>query len=309
MCANRCLATAAAALLLIPLIPSLALAQTAPPPGAVDDRFRTQTSVVSPEKTAEEALLSGDGDLLLLRRTQHFSLHGSFSDSYTSNAFLSPMDPKSDKFTLSEFGLGASTRIAQKVTLFADVSALEARYSSYKSLDYSALTGVLGAAASLGRVDLELSYRPARIYEIDFRHRQLTQNRLGLTASIPFKIGRLTLVPSVSVERVRSDPADYRNRAASGQLSATYPLSTKAPLLLFASGGYEYRSYNSYFPDLLGTKRDDRRLQVNAGVQWRPTTWANVSLSYAYQRNNSTSDVNSYRARSGLLGLSLQTQF
>lgn len=302
----KCIKIAALALA---MIPAYVAAQPAAPPNNVDDRFRSQAISITPQKAAEEALLTGDGDLILLRKTKVFTLHGSFSGSYTSNAFLSAAGIKDDGFAIAETGLRVSTNIGQKVTVFADVGALGTRYFKYKSLDYSALTGAIGAETSLGRVGVALSYRPSMIFSRNFGSRQLTQHRLGLDVSIPFKLKRLTIEPSASVERVLSSPSDYRNWSASGQISVSHPLSKKAPIFAFASAGFERRDYDSYFPGLVGSDRIDKKVQAAAGIQWRPRPWANIALSYSFQRNRSTSDVNGYKAHSGLLGLSAQIRF
>ena len=86
-------------------------------------------------------------------------------------------------------------------------------------------------------------------------------------------------------------------------------LSKKVPLLAYVSAQYERRSFDGYFPDLVGVRRLDDGWSVGAGVVWRPRNWGEVRLSYSFQRNYSTSDVNAYLAHSGTLGLSASLRF
>jgi hypothetical protein len=278
-------------------------------PNSVVERFRTQTTAITRQAAADEAMLSGDSDLILLRRTQLITVHGSVSGSFTSNAFLSPTDSKADGLALLDAGIRVATRIGDRVDVFADVGVLGVRYRRYGSLDYSALTGQVGAQASFGRLGVEVSYQPSIIYDRGFSKRQLTQHRFQVWVSSPFRFKALTIEPSASVERVLSSPSDYRNWAGSAQLAVSYPLSHRTPLMAFATGGYEHRDYDSYFPDLVGVRRTDNKLEASVGVQWRPRPWASVALQYSWQHNRSTSDVNGYTAHSGLVGLSGQFRF
>lgn len=274
-----------------------------------DDRFRTQYQDNLKDIATEEALLSGDTDIVLLRKTKLFTPHGSASRLYTSNASLSPSNPVDDQLDQMDFGLLVSTRIDQRVTVFADISALSVRYAWNSGLNYSALTGVLGAKTNFGLIGAALSYRPTKIYDGDFGVWKLTQHRLIASVSMPLRWKQLLIEPSVDIERVLTTPSDYQNRSSSARLAVSLPLSKTLPVEAFASGEVERRKYDSYFPDLLGTDRLDKRMDASVGLRWHAASWANATLQYSRQRNKSTSDVNGYRATSGLLGLSAQLRF
>jgi hypothetical protein len=86
-----------------------AFAQTAPPPAApptasppagapqgnIEERARRQLSTPS-ERDRQDSLMTGDTDILLLRRTPLFTLTASGDVTYTSNAALSPTDVRAD---------------------------------------------------------------------------------------------------------------------------------------------------------------------------------------------------------------------
>lgn len=287
---------------------STASAQTAPPPGNLDDRVREQIRPLT-ERDRTEAMLTGDTDLVLLRQTKLFALRGGVNLSLTDNALLSPTNRSTDLTVQASAGLRVGTRIGGMVDLFADASVSGVRYVENPGLGYSALTGAVGAAARLGPVDVSATYLPSIVYSRDFGTRQITQHRFRGDASAPIAAGKFQIVPSASIERALSSPSDYRNWAYSADLTVSRALSNRVPVLAYAGVGYERREYDNYFFDFLGVDRRDDLLRAQAGIVWRPRAWADIRAGYSYARNKSTSDVNGYRAHSGTLGFSAQLRF
>lgn len=281
----------------------------APASKTIDDRFRTQLLRIAPDAAREEALLSGRDDIVLLRLTPLFTLHGSLTGSNTTNAFLGPADRKVDNFATADAGLRIGTRIAGRVDIFGDVSAIATRYAKFASLDYSALAGSIGASTNFGPVGIALTYQPSIVYDRNFKRRQLTQHRMQLSASLPVRFRSFTIEPSARAERVLAKPGDYTNTAYGAALTISHSLGARLPFLLYASVGYEHRSYDHYFPDLVGVKRTDRRLEGSVGAQWRLAPGKDVSVQYSYTRNRSTSDVNAYRVGLGTIGLFFRARF
>ena len=284
-------------------------AQTAPPGGNVADRFRQQTAPLT-ERERTEAILTGDTDLVLLRRTPLFTLNADFSVSPTSNAFLSPDIRRADVILQAQAGLRIGTRIGGRVDLFAEAGVVGVRYAKYGALGYSAAIGAVGAGTRLAGFDLALVYQPSIIFTRDFGTRQLTQHQFTASVSRPLQLGRLILTPTVAGQRVESSPSDYRNWAASADLSLSLPFRVgRLGAAAFASGGYEYRSYDFYFRDLLGLDRRDRLVRASAGVALQLAPAASLRAAYSFQHNRSTSDVNGYTAHAGGLTLSLGVRF
>lgn len=284
-------------------------AQTTPPAGNVADRFRQQTAPLS-ERERTEAILTGDTDLVLLRRTPLFSLNGTVSASPTSNAFLSPDQERSDIILQAQAGLRIGTRIAERVDVFAEVGAVGVRYARFGALGYSAAIGAVGASTRLGGFDLALVYQPSIIFTKDFGARQLTQHQFTASIARPFAVGRAVLTPVVVGQRVESSPSDYRNWAASADLNLSLPFRIRRmPAAFVASGGFEYRDYDGYFPDLLGVDRRDKLLRASAGLVAQLAPAAALRAAYTFQRNRSSSDVNGYVVHSGTLALTLGLRF
>ena len=304
---NRYLATLA-----VLLAPAVAFAQVGPPArppaGNIDERVRQQIATPS-ERDREDALMTGDTDLLLLRQTPLFTLHGGLTVSPTSNAFLSPTARRSDNIFQLDAGLRIGTRIAGKIDIFAGAGVVGVRYAEFKALDYNALTGNVGIAARFKPVDITLSYQPSIVYTPDFDTRQLTQHRLRATVALPFNLAGFRIEPSASVERVLSTPADYRNWAYSGEFSVSRPLSRRMPIFGYASIGYERRDYDSYFFDFVGVQRNDDLVRATVGIVWRPRAWADIRIAYSFGDNRSTSDVNGYVSHTGSLGLAAALRF
>jgi hypothetical protein len=290
------------------LAPVPALAQVAPPPGNIDERIRQQLPPPT-ERERTDALMTGDTDILLLRKTQLFTLSGGFEISQTSNAYLSPIDARADTFAQGQIGIGIGTRIGGKVDVFASAALVGVRYFEEKALGYNALSGAIGARAAFGPVDVTATYQPSLVFTRDFGSRQLTSHRLRLGASLPFRLRGVTVEPEIHGERAITHPGDYSAWSGGGSLTLSRPLSKTRPILAYAQIGYDRRSFDNYFEAFVGTKRLDDNLSAGAGVVWRPKRWAEVRASYNFGRNWSTSDVNGYTAHSGTIGLSAALRF
>ena len=285
------------------------LAAQAQPGNNVADRFRQQTTPPT-ERERTEAILTGDTDLVLLRRTPLFSLTGSLAASPTSNAFLSTDQARSDVILQAQAGLRIGTRIAGRVDVFAEVDAIGVRYARFGALGYSAATASVGAGTQVAGFDLSLSYQGSMIFSKDFGTRQLTQHQFTASIARSFPLGRATLTPVIVGQRVEASPSDYRNWAGSADLNLSLPFQLGHLSAAFqASGGFEYRNYDSYFRDLLGVDRRDKLLRASAGLVIQPLPAATLRLSYSFQHNASTSDVNGYNAHSGSLSVAFGMRF
>lgn len=286
-----------------------AMPALAQPPGNIDDRFRIQSQPTT-QRERETALMTGDTDLILLRRTPLFTLTGSGNVSATSNAFLAPTDGQSDLVFQGQASLRMGTRIGEMVDIHAEAGLLAVRYDEFGSLGYNAFTGAVGVAARVRGFDLSLAYNPSIITSRDFGTRQLTQHQFSASIARPFQLGRLAVTPSIAGQRVESSPGDYRNWSAAADVTASYPFALgRVPAAAFGTLGYERRWYDAYFPDLLGVDRDDKLIRASAGFVLQPAPWANVRLAYQFARNRSSSDVNGYRAHTGLVALTAAIRF
>lgn len=279
-------------------------------PGSnVADRFRQQSGPATQEERTE-AILTGDTDLVLLRRTPLFTLFGTANLSPTSNAFLSTTGERSDIVLQAQAGLRIGTRIGARFELFAQAALLGVRYVRFDALGYSAFTGAAGASTQVAGFDIALTYQPSIIYSKDFKTRQLTQHQFTATLSRSFSLGHVVVTPGISGQRVQSSPSDYRNWSGAADLSLTYPFRIRAvPAALFATGRYEHRDYDGYFRDLLGVDRRDDLIEGSVGLAVQPARWGALRAAYIFQHNRSTSDVNGYTAHSGALSLSASVRF
>jgi len=275
----------------------------------IDDRFRSQ-QVPQTEDERTEAILTGDTDLLLLRPTPLFTVSGSLALNPTSNAFLSGTDTRSDLVFQTQAGLRLGTRIGGRVDVFAEGGVVAVRYDRFAELSYGAFTGAVGIGTSVAGFDATLTYQPSIITSRDFGTRQLTQHQFAGSLSRTFAFKRLRITPSISGSRVEASPGDYRNWSYGGELGITHPLRIGTMRgFAYASAGHEWRSYDAYFPDLLGGDRNDRLIRASAGIALPVTALAGIRAGYSFQRNRSSSDVNGYRAHSGAFSLALATRF
>ena len=285
-----------------------ALAQQQPPANVLEERTRQQVRLPS-EAEREEALLSGETDIVLTRRARLFTLHGDAEMVATDNAFLSGTDAVGDLFVQAQLGLGVGTRIAGRVDVFADASVLAVRYAEESALDYAALAGVVGARAPAGPLVLTATWQPVIVFTPEFETRQLTTHRLRASASWPFRIGPALFEPAIHGERTIADPADFSAWSGGAGLTMSTPLPVGAPVLMVLAVEYQRRDFDAYFPGLVGVDRRDDAVSASAGLIWRPRQWGEARLGWSWQENRSTSDVNRYEAHSGRLGLSARLRF
>jgi hypothetical protein len=297
----------AAAFLAAAAWPGMVQAAT-PPAGNIEERSRQQIRPQT-DRDREDALMTGDSDIVLLRRTQLFNLHASVDMSVTDNAYLSPFHRKSDGFVQAQVGIGFATKIADRVNVFADASVVTVRYFDERQLDYSAFAGLLGVSTNVGRINIAASWQPSVVFNRDFGHRQLTSHRFRLTASTAFKLRGLNLEPELHAERAITNPSAYRAWSGGGSFTLSRLVSSKAHILAYAQLGYDRRSFDNYFEAFVGTKRKDDNLNAAVGLLWRPNGWGEVRASYSFGRNWSTSDVNRYRAHSGAVGIAGTLRF
>lgn len=287
---------------------SPAFAQPAPPQGNIEERVRQQVRLPT-ENERKEALITGDTDVLLLRRTQLFNLTGSLDITGTSNAALSADNVRPDSFIQGQIGLGIGTRIGNKVDVFANTSIVGVRYFNEKALDYNAISAVVGARAGFGRFGVTATYQPSLVYNRDFSTRQLKTHRLRLGVSMGWDIRGVGIEPEIHGERAITHPGDYSAWNGGGSLTVSSPLSKTHPILAYARIGYDRRNFDNYFEDFVGTKRVDDNLSAGAGILWRPRNWGEVRASYNFDRNWSTSDVNRYEAHASTLGIAATVRF
>lgn len=297
----------ATALIVAAAWPAIAQAAT-PPAGNIEERSRQQIRPQT-DREREDALMSGDNDIVLLRKTQLFNLHASVDMSVTDNAYLSPFGRKSDGLVQAQVGIGFATKIAERFNVFADASIVSVRYFDERQLDYSAFAGVLGVSTSIGKINLAATWQPSVVFNRDFGKRQLTSHRFRLSASTAFKWRGVTFEPQLHGERAITNPSAYRAWSLGGSLTGSKLLSKKAAILAYAQIGYDRRSFDNYFEAFVGTKRKDDNLNAAVGVLWRPNGWGELRASYSFGRNWSTSDVSRYRAHSGTLGVSGTLRF
>ncbi|MEI9905457.1 MAG: outer membrane beta-barrel protein [Asticcacaulis sp.] len=285
-------------------------AQTAGAPNTLDDRFRNQVYHLSPEQKLSDALMSGQDDLILLRHTKLITVHAGYTRNVTSNAPLSPDEPKQDDYGVADAGIEAGTVIAGHVRVYANAGVVSTQYAQYEALNYSAVTAAVGAQAHYAGIDLDVAWSPSAVYgSQNFHHLSLRQARYSAQLSTTLKLGPVYLQPSIHYDRTRAHPADYDNSASGGRLSLVAPLKLRRPVTIYLSGGFEQRFYDHYFSDLLGVDRKDKLRDVAIGARWQVTPALEISAQVSYQKNRSTSDVSVYKARGGMVGVTLSRKF
>lgn len=287
-----------------------AMAQSVSPVQAnLDVRARARALLISPETAARDALLSGRNDIVLLAKPALFTVSASIDTTHSSNAFMRPEDDVADTATNSDLGVQIGTRIASRFDVSASLVVSNQTYSKYSELDYNSVQASLGVAARLKGFEIDLRVSPSRIYDSKFKQVQLTQQQSQVTVAYPLQLKGVNIVPSIFASRSNSNPVDYNNTAYGIDISAARRLSTSWPLTAFVSVGYQQRAYDAYFPDLLGVERTDKLTRASIGFEFDVGKVGAIGVQYSVQDNQSTSDVNGFKATNGGLSLRLRHRF
>jgi hypothetical protein len=324
MCARFAAVIASAALTLS----APAFAQTPATDPSFDRRVENALGFLRSPVTSD-GVITGQEDIVLLQRRKLFTVSAGITPQLVSNAFLTPDDARSGTLGLADIGVTMATRIADRVNVHAAASLYSARYQKFRELDYDVAGLDVGAdmevRTPLGPAGLSISYMPTIIFRPGFGERQLTQHRGRLGARVERSLAPLLgrarerqdrlaalarstrLVSSVELERTWANPADYENRMASIDVAVVTNPSGNTELAL-GVGAY-VRRYDHYFPDLLGTNRNDDGVRVGLSASWQPRRWIVVSASMSATRNRSTSDVNGFDNVAATPSISLRMRF
>ncbi len=297
------------------------------PAGSAQDslgqRFESVAGGSPATRDGLAAMVTGYEDLILLEKRKFFTAWGTVSPQYTTNAALTP-DGDNDFFVVTNLGIRAATVLAGEVNIYAGAGILSTRYHDFGELDYSAFTGNIGVnrdfRTSIGRINLGADYSPAVIYGRHFfaNHEQ-TRHRISASAQLikPLaEFSRLSatsfgqnsvLIPSLTLERVLTDPSDYKYKGATADLSLVY--KPGPAWQVGGSIGAFWRKYDDYFEGLVGKARRDDGVRAAVYLEYLPLDFVTLSIGADYTDNNSTSDVNGYHSSTLSPGATFSVKF
>lgn len=245
---------------------------------------------------AQEAILTGDNDLILLQRRKFFTLEASVDYTHTSNAFLSDNRRDSDFVVDINASARAATQIASRYDLFAEATVGTARYADNTSLDYDNFGVQMGAAMPVGNYNVGVIYGMTMAFGPDgFSEHQVTLHDIALNVNRTYLVGANTaLVPQLVLGRTFADPADYNVWSAKGRVSLIHRLQPG----LTAQMGFDagYRNYDNYFEASTGEDRQDYNYGLSAGLHWQFAPAGQLSGEVSAMNNRSTVDANNYHA-------------
>lgn len=285
------------------LLSGAAFAQTAD--STIEDRLGDYRPTGAIDIPLEESFLTGNNDLVLLKRHELFYSNLQAGYTHTNNAFLSNNRKDSDDVFDAAATLGASTRIAQTYDVFAEVMAFTSQYMDNSELSYNGYGARLGASRDFGVYNLGFTYGLTSVYDSDkhiYSDRQVTLHDFALNANRTFRFSADTaLIPQLVLSRSFADPADYDSWQARGALSLVHVFRDD----LVGALGTEvyYRSYDDFFESATLEKREDKGLRFTAAMNWELTDNLTASANVAFTRNDSTlgsSDYNLFNVSPGI---------
>ena len=254
----------------------------------------------------EEFILTGEEDLVLLRRPKLFTLDSNSSYQFTDNAFLSDKQKTHDYVLSQSLLVRAETRIAQRVDVFVSGSGFLSRYHRNQGLDFSGVTGSAGASWPVDRWVMSLRYEGSAIFDRSFDAHLVTLHNLGLNISTTVGLSQTTaLYPFFSVVRVWANPDDFSNTALVGGGTLVHALTQT--VVVFFQGQVDYKSYDDFFEPSTLEARHDHGARLLAAINWTPQEWVTVNLTGTIARNEST--ISTLRYTNFVLSPSLLVSF
>lgn len=253
----------------------------------IDQRAQQAQSAPKVTIPPEELILTGEEDLVLLRRPKLFALESNSSYQFTDNAFLSDKIKTHDHVLNQSLLVRTGTRIAQRVDVFLSGSGFLSRYQRNQGLDFNGVTGSAGANLPIGRWNFGLRYDGSAIYDRNFNRHLVTLHNLGFNISTTVGLSPSTvLYPFLSVLRVWANPDDFSYTSVAGGGTCVHAITQT--LVLFFQGQVDYKSYDDFFESSTGEARQDYGARLLAALNWTPSDWVTVNVSATIARNEST---------------------
>ncbi len=263
--------------------------------GTIEQRIEQLRRPAARPLAAEEVILTGEEDIVLLRRAKLFTLSAEGTYRHTNNAFLSDNRKESDDIFSPFVALRAGTRIAQRYDVYAEVSAFGSRYRDNSQLDFDAFSGRIGGQMPIAGWLAAASYSATPVYERGLDNRIVTLHDISLSARRIFLLGEDTaLLPTLIGSRVFADPNDFST--TSGRARALLVHRLTEGLTVFVGPQAYVRYYDDFFENVTGETRRDYGVTGQAFLVWAPLDWATLSGLVDVTQNWSTVDNNEYFA-------------
>ncbi len=259
----------------------------------IEQRVGKQLQKLEPQLPPEELILTGEDDLVLLRRRKFFTVKLDSSFGYVSNAYSSDDNKKHDEVVNENLSLRFETKIAEKYTVFADAGAFLARHVRFTDLNYDGVTGNLGARVPSGPWTFGFGYRASAIIEPGLDTRIVTQNSTSASASYGIAIDKNTsVVPSASASRVWASPDDFTNTSV--RLGAAVVHRVAPDLMASLSVQGVKRWYDNYYEETNNQTRRDVGFDASLSLRWTPSENVSMSISSAVGYIDSTLNSSDY---------------
>lgn len=275
----------------------------------VDQRLQDFRASGITEIPADEALLTGKDDLVLLQERKFFSVNANLRSTFTNNAYLSNQVRKSDLVTDGSLTGRFATRIDQTYDVYAEAGVLASRYANQHGLGYNGITAGIGGEAPVGKLRVGMQYG----YTTAFEKGGFSDQLVGLHdivgyANYPISLGNDTaLVPQLALDRTLGNPSDYDAWTVRGSVSVVHRL--KANLIGVAGVDLAYKDYDDYFESVIGESREDKTAGVSASLRWTPLDAVQLAAGVQATYNNSSVRANDYTMLSVTPSVQLKVSF
>lgn len=274
-------------------------------PGLREDTASQVENIVTSEAPASP----GDPDLgeqVILKKQekpQPFSLFGTLSGFYTSNAALTNRNEADDLFAVAEIGVGYQQRLTSDFVAEINVRQAMFRYDEFDELDFESLNAGFGLTyvlRPLWNIALSARYNFNRLTDGSDHHEFFTNHTLtlGLLKTFSFSKAHYGYAGYASIFGWSDPVAPQRDEHGiflGYRASLTRSLSTE---LYYRIAIFDYVD-----------GREDLNQTLVAVARYDATSWLSFSLSASLGWNNSDRDVFDYEVFNAGAGIAAAVNF
>lgn len=224
---------------------------------------------------------------------------------FTSNAFLSEKNARSDVFTSPAAGIGVAGLFAPGLAYSFNAIMVNTRFARFSELDDDTVVLAGSVAYTSGAWTLAAEYSPKWVYTRGFDALSAELHDWTGVVKGAFKWNAVAVSPTLSVRRRFSDLELAENTRFGAGVGLGWKTSEKS--VLKVAPGVTYTIYDA--SPVAGTDRKDLWAGLNIDYIHSLTPSVDLVMSAGVGYNNSTVDGRSWKSFGASPSLSLSTKF
>jgi hypothetical protein len=223
---------------------------------------------------------------------------------YTSNAFLSETNAKSDIFTSPSYGLKVRGDLAQGLSYGLAAFVTNTRFLNFSQLDDDTVGLSSSLTYRMGSWAIKAGYSPSWIFARGFEGAPVEFHDLSMALIGGYKVGSVTISPTLGVRRRFSNLEIYEATRLGAGIEFSWNLTPKIGVAI-APGA----THTIYDAAVAGADRRDTFVGLNAELTWQLNPFATLIFGAAVGHNESTIGGRSWNSFGASPTLTLATKF